>query len=237
MVHTSASRWDRVLCSTMRAKCGCTCPPRCSDRCRSGLLWLPVHLAIIVAIAAWYSWRRSPRGTSPCRRRLIAGHSWACLAFLAHETLHHAVIKNRVVERLVGYCGLGIYCLSPTLWVAWHNQAHHGNTGNPVDDPDALRHVALLGEERGRPRARDRPHPARAASAAPSSCSSRFSLHSLVVLLFHSQRNNYYARISRRGGVRRVRRDAGVLDRRAACWSGRGTSSSSTSCPCWSRTR
>src|SRR5260221_3680878 len=68
----------------------------------------------------------------------ISGHSWACLAFVAHETLHHAVVKHRALERLVGYCGLGIFCLSPTLWVAWHNQEHHGNAGNPDADPDTF---------------------------------------------------------------------------------------------------
>ena len=53
------------------------------------------------------------------------------------------MVKNRLVEQLVGYCGLGIFCLSPTLWVAWHNQDHHGNTGNPEADPDTFGMTSL----------------------------------------------------------------------------------------------
>src|SRR5689334_14109643 len=100
------------------------------------LWWLPVHLGIVVATGAavvggapWYV-------ALACA--IVAGHSWGCLGFLAHEALHHAVTKRRIVERVVGLCGFVPYCLSPTLWTAWHNQAHHGNTGKPVADPDGF---------------------------------------------------------------------------------------------------
>jgi fatty acid desaturase len=160
------------------------------------LLWLPIHLAIILALAV-YLVTAAPPWYLALACALIAGHSWACLSFLAHETLHHAVVKNRAVERLIGYCGLGLYCLSPTLWVAWHNQEHHGKTGNPETDPDAYWSLAAWDHS-----AVDRA----LTTASPGSGHTRsalfllvtFSLHSLVVLLSHSRRHGYYARISRR---------------------------------------
>jgi fatty acid desaturase len=160
------------------------------------LLWLPIHLGIIAAIATWTVATQAPWYLA-LPGAVIAGHSWACLAFLAHETLHHAVVRNRLVEKLVGYCGLGLFCLSPTLWVAWHNQAHHGNTGNPDHDPDAYS-MWHVWEQSAVDRA--------LVTASPGSGRKRtflypfftFSVHSAIVLLSHSERDNYYARISRR---------------------------------------
>ena len=160
------------------------------------LLWLPVHLAIIVGLAAYIVRATPPWYVSVCAA-VLAGHSWGCLGFLAHEAMHHALVKNRIVEKLVGYCGFGIYFLSPTLWTAWHNQAHHGNTGKPVADPDGFGSLGFW-EKSAVVR--------RLETIAPGSRYKRsaaflfiwFSLHSLLVLTFHSQRNNYYARVSRR---------------------------------------
>ncbi|MEO8605876.1 MAG: fatty acid desaturase, partial [bacterium] len=160
------------------------------------LAWLPLHVAIIICLGAVIV-ALQPAWYVALACALVAGHSWACLAFLAHETMHHAVVRNRLVEQLVGYCGLMIFFLSPTLWVAWHNQAHHGNTGSPDADPD---HFGTL--ESWQESAVDRA----VVRVAPGSRHKRsalflfvtFTFHSAVVLLQHSQRANYYARISRR---------------------------------------
>lgn len=160
------------------------------------LAWLPVHLAIILGLAA-YLVALSPPWYLALAAALIAGHSWACLAFLAHETLHHAITTSRLVERLVGYCGLGLFCLSPVLWTAWHNQAHHGHTADPERDPDTLGTLAAWRSTRS-----DRA----AVSASPGSRSPwsavapffTFSVHSLVVLLVHSRRVDRFPRLSRR---------------------------------------
>jgi fatty acid desaturase len=160
------------------------------------LLWLPVHLGIIVALAA-YVVHAAPPWYVSAACAVLAGHSWGCLGFLAHEAMHHALVKSRSVEKLVGYVGFAPYCLSPTLWSAWHNQAHHGNTGKPVVDPDGygtLRFWQKSAVVRG------------LETLAPGSGYKRsalflplwFSIHSLLVLVYHSQRNQYYARISRR---------------------------------------
>jgi len=160
------------------------------------LAWLPLHLAIIVGLGSYVVVAR-PAWYVATLCAVVAGHSWACIAFLAHETMHHAVVRSRLVERAVGYCGLMLFCLSPTLWGAWHNQAHHGNTGSPDADPD---HFGTL--EHWRTSAADRA----VVRVAPGSRHKRsalflfftFTFHSAVVLLQHSQVGNYYARISRR---------------------------------------
>jgi fatty acid desaturase len=160
------------------------------------LAWLPLHLAIIVGLAAVVVGLQPPWYVAlACA--LLAGHSWACLGFLTHEVLHHAVVRSRRIERLVGYCGLLIFCLSPTLWNAWHNQQHHGHTGSPGADPD---HFGTL--ESWHESAVDRA----VVRVAPGSRHKRsalflfvtFTAHSLTVLLSHSQRDDYYARVPRR---------------------------------------
>ena len=158
--------------------------------------WLPLNLAIIVALAVYVVVARPPWYLAVCAAA-IAGHSWACLAFLAHETLHHAVVKSRLLERLIGYCGLGIFCLSPTLWVAWHNQAHHGNTGNPHVDPDGFGTLGTWQASAG-DRAIEKVSPGSPHKRSLLFLLVTFSVHSLVVLFSHSRRDNYYQRVSRR---------------------------------------
>jgi fatty acid desaturase len=163
---------------------------------RSRLLWLPVHLAVIAGLAA-YVVRETPAWYVALLCALVAGHSWGCLGFLAHEAMHHALTRNRVLEKLVGYCGFGIYCLSPTLWTAWHNQAHHGNTGRPVADPDGFATLRFWRANRV-VRALETFAPGSRHARSAAFLFVWFSLHSLLVLVFHSERNGYYARTSRR---------------------------------------
>jgi fatty acid desaturase len=160
------------------------------------LLWLPLHLGVIVA-AATYVVSAAPPWYLAVLCAVVAGHSWGCLGFLAHEAQHHALVKSRVVERLVGYSGFGIYCLSPTLWTVWHNQAHHGNTGKPVADPDGFGTLGFWAKS-SVVRALEKVAPGSGAKRSAAFLFIWFSLHSALVLLFHSQRNNYYARTSRR---------------------------------------
>ena len=102
---------------------------------RSRLLWLPVHVAII-ATATW----AVATGRVPWPLWLVAslviGISFAGLTFLAHETLHGAVVRGRRARRVVGWLGLLPFVVSPRLWVAWHNRQHHGNTNVAGVDPD-----------------------------------------------------------------------------------------------------
>jgi len=160
------------------------------------LAWLPVHLGIIGGLAACVVWVAPPWPVA-LLCALMAGHSWGCLGFLAHEAMHHALTKNRKLEKLVGYLGFGLYGLSPTLWTAWHNQAHHGNTGKPVADPDGFGRLSFW-EKNAVARALEKFSPGSRHMRSAAFLFVWFSVHSLLVLVFHSERNDYYARISRR---------------------------------------
>lgn len=59
-------------------------------------------------------------------------------AFVAHEVLHGAIVKNRQVQNAVGFFGFASFLISPTYWRFWHNSLHHGNTQLLYKDPDAF---------------------------------------------------------------------------------------------------
>lgn len=112
-------------------------PPEIHEPATSRLGWLPVHLLVVtLGISAlalgWVplslAWAVS----------LPLGVSFAGLTFLAHETLHGAVVRGRAWQNLVGTIGFLPFCISPRLWVAWHNRVHHGHAQHAVKDPDAF---------------------------------------------------------------------------------------------------
>lgn len=195
-MDTTASQYEQHTVQHYAREVRAHLPAAVFQRTPSRLLWLPLHLGVIVSMAAVVVMATPPWYVS-LLCALVAGHSWGCLGFLAHEAMHHALVKNRLIERLVGYCGFGLYGLSPTLWSAWHNQAHHGNTGKRVADPDGFGDLRFW-QRNAVVR--------RLETLAPGSGYTRsgvflfvwFSLHSLLVLVFHSQRNDYYTRVSRR---------------------------------------
>jgi fatty acid desaturase len=166
------------------------------ERSTTRLLWLPVHLGIIFGLGTYIVWG-TPPATAAILCAIVAGHSWGCLGFLAHEALHHGLTRSRALERVIGYFGFGIYCLSPTLWTAWHNQAHHGNTGKAVADPDGFGHLGFW-KKSAVVRELEKFSPGSRTARSGAFFFIWFSLHSFLVLVFHSQRNDYYARISRR---------------------------------------
>ncbi len=102
---------------------------------RSRLLWLPLHLALIVlgtmAIAAsWIPWFVIPVVS------IGLGVSFGGITFLAHETLHGGVVKNRQLRHAVGWIGFMPFLVAPRLWMLWHNREHHGHTNERGVDPD-----------------------------------------------------------------------------------------------------
>lgn len=104
----------------------------------SRLLWLPVHMAVILT-GIWAVPLLLASGVSAywlMFASLPLGMSFAGLAFVAHETLHGAVTRVRWLRMLVGLLGFAPFWVSPRLWIAWHNQVHHGNTNRPGKDPD-----------------------------------------------------------------------------------------------------
>lgn len=101
----------------------------------SRVLWLPVHAAIIGAIAWALATGRVPAPLWPVAS-LVIGCCLAGVTFLGHETLHGAVVRGRRAIKLVGWFGFLPFTVSPTLWTAWHNRVHHNHCGQPGVDPD-----------------------------------------------------------------------------------------------------
>lgn len=103
---------------------------------RSRMAWLPIHLGVvalgIVAIArAWVPLYLAPLVS------IVIGMAFAGCIFLAHETLHGAVVRGRRARHLVGWVAFVPFMMSPRLWVAWHNRVHHGHANEAGTDPDA----------------------------------------------------------------------------------------------------
>lgn len=103
---------------------------------RSRLWWLPTHLLIVTLCISALQQRVLPWLAAPLLSLLI-GVSYAGLTFLAHETLHGAVVRNPRLRYLVGWIGFSPFVVSPRLWIAWHNRVHHNNTQHAGKDPDA----------------------------------------------------------------------------------------------------
>jgi fatty acid desaturase len=102
----------------------------------SRLLWLPAHLLCIAACTWAIAAKVVPWPVLPILS-LIIGMSFAGLAFVAHEALHGAIVRNRALRYGVGWFGFLPFVVSPRLWIAWHNRVHHGHTNQPEVDPDA----------------------------------------------------------------------------------------------------
>lgn len=112
-------------------------PPDVHAPATSRLWWLPIHVAVIaLGIAAlgagWLplslAWIAS----------LVIGLSFAGLTFLAHETLHGAVVHGRSWQAVIGGASFLPFCISPKAWIAWHNRRHHGHTQQAGVDPDSF---------------------------------------------------------------------------------------------------
>jgi fatty acid desaturase len=188
------SRHERQSVQTYARALRAELPPEVFEKSPARLFWLPVHLLIIAAAAATVL--SAPPVWLALLCAIVAGHSWGCLGFLAHETLHHAVTRRRWVETVVGVVGFAPYCLSPALWTVWHNQAHHGHTGKPVADPDGFGTLGFWKKSRI-VRALETFTPGSGQARSAVFLFVWFSIHSLLVLVFHSRRNGYFARVSR----------------------------------------
>jgi fatty acid desaturase len=99
----------------------------------SRLGWLALHVAIVVA-GIYAIAHGCPLWLMPILS-LVIGHSFAGCAFVAHETLHGAVVRDRWLRLAVGWLAFLPFVLSPRLWIAWHNRTHHAHT-MAEGDPD-----------------------------------------------------------------------------------------------------
>jgi len=113
---------------------------------RSRLLLIPMHLAIVVASTlaialGWVPWFVYPL------LAVVIGLGFAGLTFVAHEGLHGGITRNKLGKHLVGLIGFMPFCVSPRLWVGWHDRIHHANANMP-DDPDMYPSLAEYRENK-----------------------------------------------------------------------------------------
>lgn len=81
------------------------------DRWHLYLLWLYLPLAVVM------------------------GNSVIVLLFSSHDVMHGGVIRNSRLIYIIGFLGLTMLWMPPTLWKAVHNRVHHNKT-NSLSDPD-----------------------------------------------------------------------------------------------------
>jgi fatty acid desaturase len=110
-------------------------PPEASKPAISRLalvpMWLAIDAAVILAVATgWLPWFLWPVAA------VVLGISYSGLTFVAHEALHGGIVRGRTIPQVIGFLGFLPFLVSPQLWTAWHNRAHHAHTNVP-EDPDA----------------------------------------------------------------------------------------------------
>ena len=94
-----------------------------------------MHYAIIALLTWAVGSGRVPWPAWPLAS-IVIGCSMAGVTFVAHEALHGGVVRGRGLIRLIGWLGFLPFCISPQLWMAWHNRVHHNHCGQPGVDPD-----------------------------------------------------------------------------------------------------
>ncbi|MGE5185962.1 MAG: fatty acid desaturase family protein [Acidobacteriota bacterium] len=114
---------------------------------RSRLLLVPFYLAVIAVGIASLGLGWVPLLFAPLVS-LAIGAGFAGLTFVAHEALHGAIVTGRTRRLIVGWLAFMPFALSPRLWVAWHNRAHHGHS-NEEGDPDGYATLERYRARRG----------------------------------------------------------------------------------------
>jgi fatty acid desaturase len=66
---------------------------------------------------------------------LAMANAVVVLLFATHDLLHGSAIRGQRRRRWVGFLGLAVLWMPPTLWQAVHNRQHHAHT-NSLADPD-----------------------------------------------------------------------------------------------------
>lgn len=125
-------------------------PDAAFEPARSRVAWLPVHVAIIAALAWAIAAERIPAALWPVSS-IVIGLCMSAVAFLGHEVLHGGVVRGRGAIRVLGWICMLPFTLSPTLWTSWHNRVHHNHCAQVGRDPDMY---PTLAEYREQPAAR-----------------------------------------------------------------------------------
>lgn len=110
-------------------------PASAFEPARSRALWVPVHYTILVLVAWALASGHVPWPLWPIAS-VVIGCAMAGVTFVAHEALHGGVVRGLFWIRLVGWLGFLPFCVSPQLWMGWHNRVHHNHCGKAGVDPD-----------------------------------------------------------------------------------------------------
>lgn len=109
-------------------------PPEAFAPARSRLVALPVTVAVVAVAILALARGAVPWWLAPVLS-LVIGASFAILAFIAHETMHGAIVRGRRLRHAIAWIAFLPFVLSPRLWSAWHDRVHHARA-NHADDPD-----------------------------------------------------------------------------------------------------
>ncbi len=110
-------------------------PASLFEPARSRVLWLPVHYTAIALVIYSMASGWLPGYLWPLAS-IVIGCCMAGVTFVGHESLHGGIVRGRVAIRIVGWLGFLPFCVSPQLWMAWHNRVHHNHCGKAGVDPD-----------------------------------------------------------------------------------------------------
>jgi fatty acid desaturase len=113
---------------------------------RSRIVVVPILVASIAGAIAALANGVVPWYVAPLVS-LVIGACFGILAFVAHEAMHGAIVRNRRIRHAIGFVGFLPFVLSPRLWAAWHDRIHHAHANRP-DDPDAYPTLDVYGTSR-----------------------------------------------------------------------------------------
>lgn len=160
------------------------------------MAWLPAHLIVIGLCGYGIVAGEFGVGVRLLLSAVI-GHSFGCLAFLAHEILHGTIVRSRRWQDVTAAISMLPYLISPGHWRAWHNRFHHGRTNRAGEDPDGFGDIVMVRRHRV----------ARMiAQFAPGTRYLRsflfpffwFSAQAILTLFLHSKHYNYWSPKRRR---------------------------------------
>jgi fatty acid desaturase len=135
MTESSASSMELLTVAAYARQVRPLLPEGAFAPARSRALWVPAHYAIIAALIWAMATDRVPGFLWPIVA-LVIGCCMAGVTFVAHEALHGGVMRGRTAVRVLGWLGFLPFCISPQLWMAWHNRVHHNHCGKVGVDPD-----------------------------------------------------------------------------------------------------
>lgn len=135
MTESSAPPMELITVAAYARQVRPLLPPGSFAPARSRALWVPLHYAIIAVLGWALASGHVPWPAWPVVS-LVIGCCMAGVTFVAHEALHGGVVRGRTMIRLIGWLGFLPFCISPQLWMGWHNRVHHNHCGQPGVDPD-----------------------------------------------------------------------------------------------------